>query len=51
MNFPSHYDQFVNSVEADNIEDLAKINLNDFMSNPTEGDYEKLKERINKMDT
>ena len=51
MNFPTNYDRFVNQVTPDNVEDLTKINLNDFMNDPTEGDYENLKAKIQKFDT
>lgn len=47
--FPRNYDQVVNNTSA-NLEELEKIDLNDFMDEPTEGDYESLKAKINKMD-
>lgn len=47
--FPRNYDQVVNNTSA-NLEELEKIDLNDFMDEPTEGDYEFLKAKINKMD-
>ena len=51
MSFPTNYDRFVSQVSANNVEDLTKINLNDFINDPTERDYENLKERIKKFDT
>jgi hypothetical protein len=47
--FPRNYDQVINNTSA-TIEDLEKIDLRDFMNEPTEGDYEVLRGKINKMD-
>lgn len=47
--FPSNYDQLL-SLHPNNVEDLEKINLDDFLNEPTEGDYENIKKKIRKLD-
>ncbi len=43
--FPSQYDRMVNASPA-NLEDLQKIDLNNFLEEPTEEDLEMLKLKI-----
>jgi hypothetical protein len=50
MIFPANYDRFVNNTSTNNVEDLEKIDLRDFMSDPTEADYQLLKAKIIRMD-
>lgn len=43
--FPSQYDRMVSASPA-NLEDLQKIDLNNFLEEPTEEDYELVKLKI-----
>jgi len=39
VDFPSNYDQLLAVAPEGNFNDLEKIDLNDFLNDPTEGDY------------
>jgi hypothetical protein len=44
--YPEGYEEFVERNESQVFEDLDKININDFLIQPTERDYEKMQRKI-----
>ena len=44
--YPEGYEEFVEQNESQLLEDLDKININDFLIQPTERDYEKMQRKI-----
>ena len=47
---PTSYDRAISRADITNVEDLEKIDLNDFMGEPTEGDYEQVMKKIEEFD-
>lgn len=44
--YPEGYEEFVERNESQLLENLDKININDFLIQPTERDYEKMQRKI-----
>lgn len=44
--YPEGYEEFVEKNESHTTQSLEKININDFLIEPTERDYEKIKRKI-----